>query len=182
MIGENGAQELVPQPETDPQASWKKSAMARRALQERISTRTVLREADFRNQAFLNRQAFFAYAHDNAAQDCPSSKTCACSKKKLPLILTCKGLQHNNYRRQHGLKCAIFLVRRYITELGKLPPKRRTLLPQKTHRHLCRQIKVCLQNDITLAGAPLAILVFQMSLCLHPRSADQHLWSEHSEG
>ena len=26
--------------------------------------------------------------------------------------------------------------------MGKLPPKRTTALQQKTHRHLCRQIKV----------------------------------------
>lgn len=30
----------------------------------------------------------------------------------------------------------------FISELGKLPPKRTTRLQQKTHRHLCRQIKV----------------------------------------
>lgn len=31
----------------------------------------------------------------------------------------------------------------FVSELGKLPPKRTTGLQQKTHRHLCRQIKVC---------------------------------------
>ena len=30
----------------------------------------------------------------------------------------------------------------FVSELGKLPPKRTTGLQQKTHRHLCRQIKV----------------------------------------
>ena len=30
----------------------------------------------------------------------------------------------------------------FISELGKLPPKRTTRLQNKTHRHLCRQIKV----------------------------------------
>ena len=33
-------------------------------------------------------------------------------------------------------------LNRFISELGKLPPKRTTRLQQKTHRHLCRQIKV----------------------------------------
>ena len=33
-------------------------------------------------------------------------------------------------------------LNRFITELGRLPPKRVTRLQQKTHRHLCRTIKV----------------------------------------
>lgn len=32
-------------------------------------------------------------------------------------------------------------LNQFISELGKLPPKRTTRLQQKTHRHLCRQIK-----------------------------------------
>ncbi|CAK0771076.1 hypothetical protein CVIRNUC_003830 [Coccomyxa viridis] len=33
----------------------------------------------------------------------------------------------------------------FVSELGKLPPKRTTGLQQKTHRHLCRQIKLARQ-------------------------------------
>ncbi|BDA42118.1 probable 30S ribosomal protein S18 at C-terminar half [Coccomyxa sp. Obi] len=64
---------------------WKRAV---RAPGEKASNGDVRAQADFRNQAFLNR---------------------------------------------------------FISELGKLPPKRTTRLQQKTHRHLCRQIKLARQ-------------------------------------
>ncbi len=53
----------------------------------------------------------------------------------------------------------------FISELGKLPPKRTTRLQQKTHRHLCRQIKVpppyhCVLQSYPIPGRAIAPVEF----------------------
>ncbi len=48
---------------------------------------------------------------------------------------------NGDVRAQADFRNQAFL-NRFISELGKLPPKRTTRLQQKTHRYLCRQIKV----------------------------------------
>jgi ribosomal protein S18 len=75
------AQELVPKEEAA--TEWRRTPL-KRAQQTKASDAQVRAQADFRNQAFLNR---------------------------------------------------------FITELGRLPPKRVTRLQRKTHLHLCRTIK-----------------------------------------
>jgi len=52
-----------------------------------------------------------------------------------------KKASNNTVRAQADFRNQAFL-NTFISELGKLPPKRTTRLQQKTHRHLCRQIKV----------------------------------------
>ena len=47
----------------------------------------------------------------------------------------------------------------FISELGKLPPKRTTRLQQKTHRHLCRQIKVHRPRSLRVAEPPCSIVL-----------------------
>ena len=56
--------------------------------------------------------------------------------------------QHVKRMPEHVIKAeATFtnqkLLEVYVTDAGKLHPRRRTGLQAKTHRYLCRQIKVC---------------------------------------
>ena len=39
--------------------------------------------------------------------------------------------------------CNLRFLSMFVSETGKVPPRRRTRLSQKVHRHLARQIKVC---------------------------------------
>lgn len=74
-------------------------------------------------------------------------------------------------------------LNRFISELGKLPPKRTTRLQQKTHRHLCRQIKVLLS---LLAGMSISICPRESivlsdvweRICLFSVAAGGHYYSE----
>ena len=61
-------------------------------------------------------------------------------KRNTLSISETKKASNHDVRRQADFRNQAFL-NRFITELGKLPPKRTTRLQRKTHRHLCRTIK-----------------------------------------
>lgn len=61
----------------------------------------------------------------------------------------------------------------FVSELGKLPPKRTTGLQQKTHRHLCRQIKVSALPPGCVRGAQMSAVWLP---CPKVRGVHNILW------